>query len=306
MIYASGIFPPVGQPRGDALWLHGSADKLVYGILGHYIAARLAPDRSMFYALALGAIGSVPSTVGVVATWNGGSAFGPKCHSLGLVAIALPFARVGGKLSGGKGSSLLCTAPLRRPRHEALEAVVREGFQRLDYRSVEVHLLIHRQLRFLHLEFLFNQVMSFRVEDILKTPVAFLPHIMREFDRLPARIQRTIKAIRAEQKVRFDLLHDNENLEIEAIPDQPPPRPKQEFYDGVLTPQCIVALDKFQKTAKTNPPPQKPPTALDAELLFRNFAERMQTKYGTYAEQLAAAQKLAEETEKAKNEPNAK
>ncbi len=164
-----------------------------------------------------------------------------------------------------------------------------------------VHQLIHQQLRFLQMEFLFNQAMSFRVEDILKTPVTFLPHIMRELDRLPARIQRTIKAIRAEQKIRFDLLHENENLEIEAIPDQPPlpPRPEQEFYDGVLTPQGIVALDKLQKT---NPPAPKKPTAADAELLFRNFAERMQTKYGTYSEQLAA-QKLAEETEKAKNEP---
>ena len=96
--------------------------------------------------------------------------------------------------------------------------------------------------------------MSFRVEDILKTPVTFLPHIMRELDRLPARIQRTIKAIRAEQKVRFDLLHDNENLEIEAIPDQPPlpPRPEAEYYDAALTPQGIIALDKLPKNSITN------------------------------------------------------
>ena len=168
-----------------------------------------------------------------------------------------------------------------------------------------VHQLIHQQLRFLQMEFLFNQAMSFRVEDILKTPVAFLPHIMRELDRLPARIERSIKAIRAEQKIRFDLLHDNENLEIEAIPDQPPlpPRPEAEYYDAALTPQGIIALDKLPKNVKTNPLPQKPHTAIDAELLFRNFAERMQTKYGTYEEQLAAL-KLAEEAEKVKNEAN--
>ena len=166
-----------------------------------------------------------------------------------------------------------------------------------------VHQLIHQQLRFLQMEFLFNQAMSFRVEDILKTPVAFLPHIMRELDRLPARIQRTIKAIRAEQKIRFDLQHANENLEIEAIPDQPPlpPRPEAEYYDAALTPQGIIALDKLPKNAVTNPIPPKAPTAMDAELLFRNFAERMQTKYGTYEEQLAAL-KLADES-KARNEP---
>ena len=166
-----------------------------------------------------------------------------------------------------------------------------------------VHQLIHQQLRFLQMEFLFNQAMSFRVEDILKTPVTFLPHIMRELDRLPARIQRTIKAIRAEQKIRFDLQHDNENLEIEPIPDQPPlpPRSEQEFYSCAITPQGIIARDKLPKNAITKPLPQNPPTAMDAELLFRNFAERMQTKYGTYEEQLAAL-KLAEEAKKMGNE----
>ena len=126
---------------------------------------------------------------------------------------------------------------------------------------------------------------------------------MRELDRLPARIQRSIKAIRAEQKIRFDLMHNNENVEIEAIPDQPPlpPRPEVEYYDAALTPQGIIALDKLPKNVKTKPLPQKPHTAMDAELLFRNFAERMQTKYGTYEEQLAAM-KLAEEEKKAKNE----
>ncbi len=168
-----------------------------------------------------------------------------------------------------------------------------------------VHQLIHQQLRFLQMEYLFNQAMSGRVDDILKSPVAFLPHIMRELDRLPARIQRTIKAIRAEQKIRFDLLHDNENMEIEPIPDQPPlpPRPEQEIYSAALTPQGIIARDKLPKNAITNPLPQKTPTVADAELLFRNFVERMQTKYGTYDEQIAA-QKLAEEAKKLEIEPN--
>ena len=154
------------------------------------------------------------------------------------------------------------------------------------------------------MEFLFNQAMSVRVDDILKTPVAFLPHIMRELDRLPARIQRTIKAIRAEQKLRFDLLHDNENLEIEPIPDQPPlpPRPEQEFIEAVLTPNGIVARDRLPQNAKTNPTANKPRTAEDADSLFRNFAERMLNKYGDGSAELAA-QRLAKEAEKLKIEP---
>ena len=167
-----------------------------------------------------------------------------------------------------------------------------------------VHQLIHQQLRFLQMEFLFNQAMSGRIDDILKTPVAFLPHIMRELDRLPARIQRTIKAIRAEQKLRFDLLHDNEYLEIEPIADQPPlpPRPEQEFIEGVLTPNGIVALDRLPQNAKTNPTAAKPRTAADADSLFRNFAERMLNKYGDGSAELAA-QRLAEAAKKLKIEP---
>ena len=168
-----------------------------------------------------------------------------------------------------------------------------------------VHQLIHQQLRFLQMEFLFNQAMSVRIDDILKTPVTFLPHIMRELDRLPARIQRTMKAIRAEQKIRFDLLHENENLEIEAIPDQPPlpPRPEQEYVPGVQTPNGVVALDRLPQNAKTNPTPTKPRTAEDADSYFRNFAERMLNKYGDGSAELAA-QRLAKEAEKLKNEAN--
>ena len=45
-----------------------------------------------------------------------------------------------------------------------------------------------------------------------------------------------------------------------------------------------IALDKLPKNAVTNPISPKAPIAMDAEVLFRNFAERMQTKYGTYEE----------------------
>ena len=61
-----------------------------------------------------------------------------------------------------------------------------------------VHQLIHMQIRFLQMEFLYGEAMRFRVEDILAKPVNFLPAIMRELDRLPTKIQRTIKTLRTE------------------------------------------------------------------------------------------------------------
>ncbi len=101
-MHATGIFPPAGEPMTNALWLLATAYRIVYGVAGGYIAARLAPDRPMPHALALGVVGLVLSIVGAVATWDRGPGFGPKWYPLALVAIAIPSAWLGGKLSGGK------------------------------------------------------------------------------------------------------------------------------------------------------------------------------------------------------------
>jgi len=68
------------------------------------------------------------------------------------------------------------------------------------------------------MEYLFNQALSFRVIDILAKPVT----------RLPARIERTLKLLRTEIKLREDFIASEENVEIEPIPDPAllPPRPK--------------------------------------------------------------------------------
>jgi hypothetical protein len=45
LLHATGVFPPQGQPMGDALFLLPTAYRIVYAVVGSYIAARLAPDR---------------------------------------------------------------------------------------------------------------------------------------------------------------------------------------------------------------------------------------------------------------------
>jgi len=99
-LHAGGVFPPAGQPMVAALWLLATAYRMVYGVAGSYLAARLAPDRPMTHALALGVVGLALSTVGAVATWNRGPAFGPKWYSLSLIATAMPCAWAGGRLRG--------------------------------------------------------------------------------------------------------------------------------------------------------------------------------------------------------------
>ena len=98
VLHATGIYPPWFQPMADALWVLALAYRIVYGILGGYITAWVAPSRPMAHALALGLVGLVLSIAGVAANWNKGPEFGPKWFSIALVLTALPCAWLGGKL----------------------------------------------------------------------------------------------------------------------------------------------------------------------------------------------------------------
>jgi len=95
---ALGVFPPLGQPMSDGLFLLATVYRTVYAVAGSYLTARLAPDRPMGHALVGGAIGLVLSLAGALATWNRGPAFGPHWYPLALVATAMPCAWAGGRL----------------------------------------------------------------------------------------------------------------------------------------------------------------------------------------------------------------
>ena len=98
ILHATGIFPPWGKPMSDALFLLAFAYRVVYGIAGGYLTARLAPDKPIKHAVVLGVIGFVLSLGGTVATWNRGPEFGPKWYPIALMVIAIPTAWLGGKL----------------------------------------------------------------------------------------------------------------------------------------------------------------------------------------------------------------
>ncbi len=100
VLHSTGVFPPWGETMSDSLFLLATAYRIVYGIVGGYIAARLAPERPMKHALILGAVGLALSVAGAAATWNAGPEFGPRWYPLALVAIAMPTAWAGAKLRG--------------------------------------------------------------------------------------------------------------------------------------------------------------------------------------------------------------
>lgn len=97
LMHATGIFPPWGQPMADSLFILAFAYRIVYGIAGGYITARLALYQPVKHAIVLGAIGFVLSFAGAAATWNRGPEFGPKWYPLALIVIAIPTAWLGGK-----------------------------------------------------------------------------------------------------------------------------------------------------------------------------------------------------------------
>jgi hypothetical protein len=98
LMHATGIYPPWFQPMRASLWLVAIGYRMIDGTIGGYVAARLAPDRPMAHALALGSIGFLMSIAGLAATWNRGLEFGPKWYPLTLVVVSLPCALLGGFL----------------------------------------------------------------------------------------------------------------------------------------------------------------------------------------------------------------
>jgi hypothetical protein len=93
-LHAAGIYPVPGLVMSQGLFLLASTYRVVYGVLGCYVTARLAPARPLAHALVLGVLGTLISIAGAFAMWDKG----PGWYSLAVIAMALPCAWLGGKL----------------------------------------------------------------------------------------------------------------------------------------------------------------------------------------------------------------
>jgi surface polysaccharide O-acyltransferase-like enzyme len=97
LLHMLEVYPPWGQPMNDTGDnLLALAYRIVYAVIGSYIAARLAPHSPMRHALALGVIGLVLSIIGAVAAIS--MNLGPSWYPIALVLTALPCAWLGGVL----------------------------------------------------------------------------------------------------------------------------------------------------------------------------------------------------------------
>jgi hypothetical protein len=93
-LHASGIYPEHGVIMSHGLFVLAAAYRVPYGVLGCYVSARLAPDRPLSHALALGVVGTLISMAGATVMWDAG----PRWYALAVIAMALPCAWAGGKL----------------------------------------------------------------------------------------------------------------------------------------------------------------------------------------------------------------
>jgi hypothetical protein len=97
VLHSLEVYPSWGQPmHATSLVLLALSYRLVYGVLGSYIAARFAPRHPMRHALALGVVGFVLSTVAAITTIP--MDLGPSWFPIALVVTALPCAWLGGAL----------------------------------------------------------------------------------------------------------------------------------------------------------------------------------------------------------------
>jgi|SRR6516164_7730796 hypothetical protein len=97
-----GYLPQPGHAAASGPLAVATIYRTIYGIIGSYVCARLAPSRPMFHAMVLGVLGLVVSILGVVVSWNHTDVFGPRWYPIALVILALPTAWLGAKLYESK------------------------------------------------------------------------------------------------------------------------------------------------------------------------------------------------------------
>ena len=98
ILHVLNIYPPWGQTMSDRLFMLATGYRIIYSVIGAYVAARLAPYRPMWHAMVLGVAGLVVSIAGAALTWNHEPPLGPHWYPVAVALISLPCAWLGGKI----------------------------------------------------------------------------------------------------------------------------------------------------------------------------------------------------------------
>ncbi len=97
LMHVLNVYPPWGEPMNETSDnLLALTYRCVYGVMGSYITARLAPYAPMRHVWIGAGIGFVLSLFGVIAAMN--MNLGPIWYAVALQITALPCAWLGGML----------------------------------------------------------------------------------------------------------------------------------------------------------------------------------------------------------------
>ena len=77
LMRALGVFPLM-PPMKYSFFALATVYRTLFGVIGGYLTARIAPTKPMMHAFVLGATGLVASIAGAVASWNKLPELGPK------------------------------------------------------------------------------------------------------------------------------------------------------------------------------------------------------------------------------------
>jgi hypothetical protein len=98
ILHGLRVYPPWGERMSDPLFELATAYRILFSVVGGYIAARLAPRAPMRHALILGIIGLVPGAAGVMVA-IAKPELGPLWYPITLAATGLPCAWLGGRIA---------------------------------------------------------------------------------------------------------------------------------------------------------------------------------------------------------------
>jgi len=111
VLHVLDVYPPWGERMPDAGDnILALAYRIIYAVIGSYIAARFAPRNPMRHAMALGVVGFVLSLAGAIATIP--MDLGPSWYPVALVLTALPCAWLGGVLHRNFTGRTLRSSPI--------------------------------------------------------------------------------------------------------------------------------------------------------------------------------------------------
>jgi uncharacterized membrane protein len=97
----AAIMPAYDIQHGLTPAMYGVAivHRTLWGILGGFVVAKLAPRAAMTHAIVLGAIGTMLNVLGMIAMWS----VGDHWYPITLAVTSIPATWLGGVLAGARG-----------------------------------------------------------------------------------------------------------------------------------------------------------------------------------------------------------